>query len=252
MTTIAARTRHLAARDMRAHVTFNKFCPMKQLDHRDRRPVRRWQGHDRQDDRRSAAATATSIPARCTARSGGRRCTTASRWTTKRRSPRWRTESEIMRRKEAACRLTAHDVTRGDPHARDRQGGVLGRAHAAGARGARGASARAWASEGGIVMEGRDIGTVVFPNADVKIYLDASAEERARRRLNDPAHSGGQAGEAAVAASMPGARSSRHDAHRVAAHDGARCRASSTRPACRSTRSSTRCWRSSATCIAIS
>lgn len=34
-----------------------------------------------------------------------------------------------------------------------------------------------------IVMEGRDIGTVVFPNADVKIYLDASAEERAARRV---------------------------------------------------------------------
>ena len=51
-------------------------------------------------------------------------------------------------------------------------------------------------------MEGRDIGTVVFPNADLKIYLDASAEERARRRLNDAAHSGGQAGEAAVAASI--------------------------------------------------
>ena len=34
-----------------------------------------------------------------------------------------------------------------------------------------------------VVMEGRDIGTVVFPDADVKIYLDASAEERARRRL---------------------------------------------------------------------
>jgi cytidylate kinase len=55
---------------------------------------------------------------------------------------------------------------------------------------------------GGVVMEGRDIGTVVFPDADVKIYLDASAEERARRRLNDPAHSGGMAGEAAVAASI--------------------------------------------------
>ncbi len=41
---------------------------------------------------------------------------------------------------------------------------------------------------GGIVMEGRDIGTVVFPNADVKIYLDASSEERARRRAADPAH----------------------------------------------------------------
>jgi cytidylate kinase len=43
---------------------------------------------------------------------------------------------------------------------------------------------------GGIVMEGRDIGTVVFPNADVKVYLDASPEERARRRASDPAHTG--------------------------------------------------------------
>ena len=42
----------------------------------------------------------------------------------------------------------------------------------------------------GIVMEGRDIGTVVFPTADVKVYLDASPEERARRRANDPAHTG--------------------------------------------------------------
>lgn len=33
-----------------------------------------------------------------------------------------------------------------------------------------------------VIMEGRDIGTVVFPNADVKIYLDASPEERAKRR----------------------------------------------------------------------
>ena len=33
-----------------------------------------------------------------------------------------------------------------------------------------------------IIMEGRDIGTVVFPNADVKIFLDCSIEERARRR----------------------------------------------------------------------
>lgn len=33
-----------------------------------------------------------------------------------------------------------------------------------------------------IIMEGRDIGTVVFPNADVKIFLDCSLEERARRR----------------------------------------------------------------------
>ena len=43
---------------------------------------------------------------------------------------------------------------------------------------------------GGVVMEGRDIGTVVFPDADVKLYLDASPEERARRRASDPAHTG--------------------------------------------------------------
>lgn len=38
------------------------------------------------------------------------------------------------------------------------------------------------AEPGGIVMAGRDIGTVVLPDADVKIFLDASVEERARRR----------------------------------------------------------------------
>jgi cytidylate kinase len=46
---------------------------------------------------------------------------------------------------------------------------------------------------GAVVMEGRDIGTVVFPAADLKFYIDASAEERARRRAADPAHTGGQA-----------------------------------------------------------
>ena len=37
--------------------------------------------------------------------------------------------------------------------------------------------------EGGIVMDGRDIGTVVFPDAELKVYMQAGAEERARRRL---------------------------------------------------------------------
>jgi len=39
--------------------------------------------------------------------------------------------------------------------------------------------------EGGVVLEGRDIGTVVFPDAEVKLFLTASAEERARRRVRD-------------------------------------------------------------------
>jgi CMP/dCMP kinase len=38
---------------------------------------------------------------------------------------------------------------------------------------------------GSVVMEGRDIGTKVFPNADLKIYMDASEATRARRRLED-------------------------------------------------------------------
>ncbi len=61
---------------------------------------------------------------------------------------------------------------------------------------------RRLASGGGVVMEGRDIGTVVFPAADVKVYLDATPEERARRRATDASHTGGQAGTAAVAASI--------------------------------------------------
>jgi cytidylate kinase len=38
---------------------------------------------------------------------------------------------------------------------------------------------------GGVVIEGRDIGTQVFPNAEVKIYLDASSEARAQRRFDE-------------------------------------------------------------------
>ena len=61
---------------------------------------------------------------------------------------------------------------------------------------------REYASNWTVVMEGRDIGTVVFPKAEVKIYLDASAEERAARRSKDPAHrwsKGAELGEVARA-----------------------------------------------------
>lgn len=55
---------------------------------------------------------------------------------------------------------------------------------------------------GGIIMEGRDIGTVVFPDAEVKIYLDASAEERARRRVAQLQEQGVPADYAAILASI--------------------------------------------------
>ncbi len=44
---------------------------------------------------------------------------------------------------------------------------------------------RALAAAGGIVMAGRDIGTVVLPDADLKLFLEASVEERARRRAEE-------------------------------------------------------------------
>ena len=40
-------------------------------------------------------------------------------------------------------------------------------------------------ADGGVVLEGRDIGTVVFPNADLKFFLIAGIEARAQRRLRD-------------------------------------------------------------------
>ena len=61
---------------------------------------------------------------------------------------------------------------------------------------------RALGASGAVVMEGRDIGTVVFPDADVKVYLDASAEERARRRASDPAHTGGEGSVAGVQSAL--------------------------------------------------
>lgn len=47
-----------------------------------------------------------------------------------------------------------------------------------------------WGEKGGIVIEGRDIGTHVFPDAELKIYLTASVEERAKRRQQDLQHQG--------------------------------------------------------------
>lgn len=44
---------------------------------------------------------------------------------------------------------------------------------------------REMGKEGGVVLEGRDIGTVVFPDAEIKFYLDAEPEERGRRRFKE-------------------------------------------------------------------
>ncbi len=53
---------------------------------------------------------------------------------------------------------------------------------------------RAMGATGGIVVEGRDIGTVVFPNADIKIFMTASPHERASRRVKELEMSGQHVG----------------------------------------------------------
>jgi cytidylate kinase len=75
---------------------------------------------------------------------------------------------------------------------------------------------RALGARGAVVMEGRDIGTVVFPGADLKIYLDASPEERARRRATDPAHAAGKWGAAVQVVASALAERDKSDSTRAA------------------------------------
>ena len=64
------------------------------------------------------------------------------------------------------------------------------------------AKQRAMGERSSVVMEGRDIGTVVFPDAEVKIFLDADPRERVRRRLEDVRAAGEAIPESALAAQM--------------------------------------------------
>lgn len=61
---------------------------------------------------------------------------------------------------------------------------------------------RKYAEENSIVMEGRDIGSVVFPDAQVKIFLDAHADERARRRADELQAKGQEAELSAIAGEL--------------------------------------------------
>ncbi|MBI5928447.1 MAG: (d)CMP kinase [Chloroflexi bacterium] len=58
------------------------------------------------------------------------------------------------------------------------------------------------AAKGNIIMAGRDIGTVVLPHADVKLYIDASIQERARRRFQERVSQGQSANLAEIEAAM--------------------------------------------------
>jgi cytidylate kinase len=104
---------------------------------------------------------------------------------------------------EAAARaLTAADLGRTDlrgPEADDAASKVA--AHA-GVRRALVEFQRAFAAARGAVLDGRDIGTVIFPDADAKLYVTASIEARARRRWLELLGRGEAADLAAVTAEM--------------------------------------------------
>ena len=131
-----------------------------------------------------------STPGRCIERWRGKVSSRASISLTTRRVPRWR----------AARSLVVGDgvvLVDGEDVARAIRTPEIDAAAAAVARLPRVrevliAQQREMGRAGGVVMEGRDIGTVVFPAADVKVYLDATPEERARRRAHDPAHALGE------------------------------------------------------------
>lgn len=74
---------------------------------------------------------------------------------------------------------------------------------------------RAFAGPPGLVADGRDMGTVIFPGAPLKIFLTANAEERARRRYNQLKDKGLDANLAAL--SLEIAERDRRDAHRAVA-----------------------------------
>ena len=141
-----------------------------------------------------------SIPARCTARSGGRRCTTPCRSTTRPALTALAERADLVV-EGGVVAIDGHEVTTAirTPEM-DKAAAAVARLPRV--RAALVARQRAMGAQGGVVMEGRDIGSVVFPDAPVKIYLDASAQERARRRANDSAHAGSHSGQAAVAAAL--------------------------------------------------
>lgn len=100
---------------------------------------------------------------------------------------------------EAARSLTATDLERGDLRSGDAGQAASRVAAEPEVRSALVDFQRAFARrEGGAVLDGRDIGTVICPDAEVKLYVTASDAVRARRRFKELTEAGGQTTEAEV------------------------------------------------------
>ena len=94
-------------------------------------------------------------------------------------------------------KINGHDVT-AELRIPEVDRGVSFVSRVAGVRHAMVEKQRALAREGSLIMLGRDIGSVVLTDAPVKIYLDASAEVRARRRYQELADAGAERPEAEI------------------------------------------------------
>ena len=100
----------------------------------------------------------------------------------------------FMRQPDAKLKMFVDGEYLGDKLHLEEVGAVASRVSTNGeARRVRTDKMRDVGEDGGIVMEGRDVGTVVFPDAEIKFYLDASAEERAKRRVNQLKEAGQKA-----------------------------------------------------------
>ncbi len=122
-------------------------------------------------------------------------------WSDMHRLEQLAAESDIALTSDGRILLNGEDVSEAIRNP-DVSQGASKVAVVAGVRRAMVAKQRAIAEGQSVVMEGRDIGTVVFPEAQVKIYLDASPETRARRRALELAAKGLPANEQEIAAEM--------------------------------------------------
>ncbi|MCU0246067.1 MAG: (d)CMP kinase [Bryobacter sp.] len=122
-------------------------------------------------------------------------------WSDMHRLEQLAAESDIALTSDGRILLNGEDVSEAIRNP-DVSQGASKVAVVAGVRRAMVAKQRAIAEGQSVVMEGRDIGTVVFPEAQVKVYLDASPETRARRRALELAAKGLPANEQEIAAEM--------------------------------------------------
>ena len=150
---------------------------------RHRRAGGRRQEHRRSGGGRAGSGSTTSTPVRCIGPSPTPRCAAGCRCTTPKRSPSSPARSPRRRRRRRPRRRDRRDG--GDPRAQRHPGGQRRGGQQRGAVRARRTAAGVGATRGGGVVEGRDIASVVFPDARLKLYVTASPRVRAERRVGE-------------------------------------------------------------------